>query len=44
MPERNATEIGYSAFVSHTSEDRETADKVCRQLEHAGFRCWDRAA
>jgi hypothetical protein len=32
--------VGYSAFLSHASEDRQTAEAVCRHLEAAGFRCW----
>jgi hypothetical protein len=36
----NRSDVGYSAFISHASEDRNVADKVCQQLESAGFRCW----
>ena len=33
-------EVGYSAFISHASEDRESAEAICQGLEAAGFRCW----
>lgn len=31
---------GYSAFISHASNDRATADAIAGQLEASGFRCW----
>jgi hypothetical protein len=31
---------GYSTFISHASDDRQIATKVCEQLEASGFRCW----
>jgi hypothetical protein len=31
---------GYSAFISHASEDRESAEAICQGLEAAGFPCW----
>ena len=35
-----AEAVGYSAFISHASEDRESAEAICQGLEAAGFRCW----
>jgi hypothetical protein len=32
--------VGYSAFVSHASDDRAMAEAICEQLEASGFRCW----
>ena len=40
MIEQSGTTAGYSTFISHASDDREVATKVCQQLEAAGFRCW----
>jgi TIR domain len=31
---------GYSAFISHAAEDRESAEAICQGLETSGFRCW----
>lgn len=33
-------EVGYSAFISHASSDRDQASAICRSLEAKGFRCW----
>jgi TIR domain len=37
QPEDNR---GYSAFISHDSQDAGVAQKVCAELERSGFRCW----
>ena len=34
------SEVGYSAFISHASNDREQASNICNSLEAKGFRCW----
>jgi hypothetical protein len=33
-------DVGYSAFISHASSDREKATQICNSLEAKGFRCW----
>lgn len=30
----------YSAFISHSTKDREVAEEVCAHLEQRGLRCW----
>src|SRR5262245_49860127 len=39
-PQGGEQQVGYSAFISHASNDGATATAVCRHLEAAGFRCW----
>jgi hypothetical protein len=29
-----------TAFISHASEDREIAERICRFLEERGIHCW----
>lgn len=33
-------DTGYSAFISHASQDRSTAEEVAAHLEEKGYRCW----
>jgi TIR domain len=40
MTENGGAPVGYSAFISHASDEAEIASKVCSQLESTGFRCW----
>src|SRR5262245_22350171 len=30
----------YDVFISHTQQDRATAEAICRELENSGMRCW----
>lgn len=32
--------MAHEVFISHASEDREVADKVCGALESGGIKCW----
>lgn len=32
--------MGHDVFISHSSQDCETANAACRRLEEEGFRCW----
>src|ERR1700676_944494 len=37
---RRRDEMGFDAFISHSSKDKSVADAACATLESSGVRCW----
>jgi TolB-like protein/Tfp pilus assembly protein PilF len=32
--------VAHEIFISHSAKDKDVADAICAELEHAGIRCW----